>query len=579
VDSNKHSCEEQSAKIRGLLHTWKGYSCSVTPERLSLPRPVLQVALGTQHGLLLLEGGQVHSFGALPWRQTRVPEHSPVLEVALSGQRVVCVSAGSLHCGAVTEDGGVHMWGDNSAGQCGLTGLSTVPNPTPLALHTLALSAQREVWSWGSERPHKVQQLEGRYVLQVACGGAHSLALVRCLGPADVSRPPVDKCGQCHQLLYTMTDKEDHVIISDNHYCPLRGESHQTALQDPVPPPITANTTASPPVSEGEHLANGGLSSPDSAPQPQGVSSAAVKTSQYPDKQEVNDYLRRLSHHSEAQGEYFKHVDSVGPQAPSAGLVVSCASAVGERVASTYESLSLRRMMNLYLPTGLSRSEGDPGQAKKSCSTGDIQDEAGGPSRRLSLPGLLSQVSPRLLRKTGRPRTHALAPSPVGGVCEAPESLPSLHTEVWSWGQGQLGQLGHGDQQDKAQPQCIKSLTSKEVVRVAAGAQHSLALTAQSQVFSWGSNSSGQLGHMEQPSTIPRLAKLSEGIRVWDVSAGDSHTLLLADGDCIQPILYYSGQQVNEEPEESQEERGGGYTQQPVLLPFCMKVSIVWNDV
>lgn len=76
---------------------------------------------------------------------------------------------------------------------------------------------------------------------------------------------------------------------------------------------------------------------------------------------------------------------------------------------------------------------------------------------------------------------------------------------------------------------------------------------------------------------------MSDGIRVWDVSAGERHTLLLADGDCIQPIIYYSGQQVNgdaeEEPNKEVEEAGeeekragGGYTQQPVLLPFCMNV-------
>lgn len=87
---------------------------------------------------------------------------------------------------------------------------------------------------------------------------------------------------------------------------------------------------------------------------------------------------------------------------------------------------------------------------------------------------------------------------------------------------------------------------------------------------------------------------------MWDVSAGEKHTLLLADGDCIQPIIYYSGQQVKEEAQEEEEEKeegrghqsnqqeqgeeeeeeqmagggggGGGYTQQPVLLPFCMNV-------
>lgn len=88
-------------------------------------------------------------------------------------------------------------------------------------------------------------------------------------------------------------------------------------------------------------------------------------------------------------------------------------------------------------------------------------------------------------------------------------------------------------------------------------------------------------------STSAFLIQLSEGIRVWDVSAGERHTLLLADGDCIQPIIYYSGQQVKEGEEEGgnekelhqqgggeeeEEEQAGGYTQQPVLLPFCMNV-------
>lgn len=65
------------------------------------------------------------------------------------------------------------------------------------------------------------------------------------------------------------------------------------------------------------------------------------------------------------------------------------------------------------------------------------------------------------------------------------------------------------------------------------------------------------------------------------MSAGERHTLLLADGDCIQPIIYYSGQQVKEDEEKAGQEEGGKeeeenqagtYTQQPVLLPFCMNV-------
>lgn len=99
-------------------------------------------------------------------------------------------------------------------------------------------------------------------------------------------------------------------------------------------------------------------------------------------------------------------------------LVASCATAVGERVVSTYEALSLKKMMNFYLPSGATRSGGPAGlgdtgtervrqedsvQAKKSSSTGDIrEEEAEGLRRRLSLPGLLSQ---------GRYAAHILSSS------------------------------------------------------------------------------------------------------------------------------------------------------------------------
>lgn len=298
----------------------------------------------------------MYSFGDLPWKQSHAAESErPTLESVLSGQRVVAVAAGSFHSGAVTEDGGVHMWGENGSGQCGTSGLGTIPNPTPVALldsdtspprtvpvlelacgaqHTLALSAQREVWAWGSGRqlglnttvspvwkPQKVEQLAGRYVLQVACGASHSLALVRCLGPQDVQRPPVDKCRQCNQLLYTMTDKEDHVIISDGHYCPLGVELTEdeapqglkTSPSEPVlpshtplsecPPPAKDTDPSSDPALNPDAEAGGGVPASDSEPAPQSKAGAGlgVKSSPYPDEKAVKDYLKRLSDNTQAE--------------------------------------------------------------------------------------------------------------------------------------------------------------------------------------------------------------------------------------------------------------------------------------
>lgn len=63
---------------------------------------------------------------------------------------------------------------------------------------------------------------------------------------------------------------------------------------------------------------------------------------------------------------------------------------------------------------------------------------------------------------------------------------------------------------------------------------------------------------------------MCDGIRVWDVAAGQTHTVLLADGDCLQPILYYSGEQV----QARMDCPTATYTQTPTLLPFFMNVSV-----
>ncbi|XP_039613756.1 alsin [Polypterus senegalus] len=655
---------EPDHQERGLLYTWRGYSCSVTPQRvLGLgSKPVLQASLGVQHGVLLTEGGEVYSFGELPWRQpTGSGPALPVLEEALLGKRIVAVAAGSFHSGAVSDDGIVFMWGENSSGQCGVADKRFVPRPFAMTIadpessppqlikmvslacgeqHTLALSARGDVWAWGSGcqlglvtssfpvfMPQRVEHLAGRRVLQVACGAFHSLALVQRLPPQE-ARPAPDKCNHCNQLLITMTDKEDHVIISDSHYCPLGVElsGSESRQGSPVLKLRSSPSEASLSSNEMETLRLDSLSlSSIGAKSDNGIGAAAhqmaseahdeqpldnntgisgvdlaLHSSLDSSEEAVQDNLKMTSVHpaaeqmDEGKGAPFVKAaadltggTSLSPPLTVAAtlnsLVVSCASAVGEKVASTYEALSLKKVMGYHcqvLPIEMAKETREEQvrleesmQGKKSSSLGDIrEEEAEALSRRLSLPGLLSQVSPRLLRKASKPRVRPVPLTPTMGN-ESDAHLPSLQTEVWSWGRGKEGQLGHGDVLPRLQPLCVKSLSNKEVVRVSAGAHHSLALTAQSQVFSWGSNVSGQLGHMEPFSSIPRPAKMADGLRVWDVAAGQQHTLFLADGELHQPILYYSGKQVAEVD-------GGphgdvSYTQQPVLLPFCISLGYV----
>uniref|UniRef100_A0A8C5RU35 Alsin Rho guanine nucleotide exchange factor ALS2 n=1 Tax=Laticauda laticaudata TaxID=8630 RepID=A0A8C5RU35_LATLA len=637
MDSKEESlAAQEGARERGLVYVWQAGSYCPTPERLPgwTGKRVLQAALGKNHGVLLSDDGKVYSFGKLSWRPGLEESliNCPTLEKTLSGQHVVTVAAGTFHSGAVTEGGVVYMWGENSAGQCAVANKTTVPEPTPISIsdgeagpflpirilqlscgeeHTLALSQSREIWAWGSgcqlglitntfpvTKPQKVEYLAGRVVLQIACGTHHSLALVQCLPIQDL-KPLPERCNHCSQLLITMTDKEDHVIISDSHCCPLgvvltESQSENRMSCSSLETLERKSLTST----QGEDCQKT-LSEDQMLPGAEyDVATKFSSDGWFMQRHACYRYFTFLLKLPKPYKE--DHLVCLpGPPLPSTSalnsLVVSCASAVGVRVAATYEAgaSSLKKVMNFYGPVpgctasppngsspildGMkdSREEQvklESMQGKKSSSLVDIrEEESEGICRRLSLPGLLSQVSPRLLRKVGRAkmRTVALTPTYSG---EADALLPSLRTEVWSWGKGKDGQLGHGDILPRLQPLCVKSLDGKEVIHLSAGGHHSLALTAKSQVYAWGSNVYGQLSHLNSPTTIPRLAKICDDNRIWNIAAGPDYSLFLADGEDFQPSLYYSGREEKEEDDVSSE---NNCLKSPTLLLNCSKLGYI----
>ena len=103
---------------------------------------------------------------------------------------------------------------------------------------------------------------------------------------------------------------------------------------------------------------------------------------------------------------------------------------------------------------------------------------------------------------------------------------------VWSWGRGGEGQLGHGDEQIQLLPKKVEAFADERVVAVSAGGDQSLALTADGGVWSWGWGAFGRLGHGDQQSQLlPKKVEAFDGQRVLAVSAGEYHSLTLtADG-------------------------------------------------
>ena len=70
--------------------------------------------------------------------------------------------------------------------------------------------------------------------------------------------------------------------------------------------------------------------------------------------------------------------------------------------------------------------------------------------------------------------------------------------------------LGHGDEEDQLLPKKIEALAGQRVVSVSAGEQHSLAITADGALWSWGGGASGSLGHGEDLSNQLLPKKIEE---------------------------------------------------------------------
>ena len=131
-------------------------------------------------------------------------------------------------------------------------------------------------------------------------------------------------------------------------------------------------------------------------------------------------------------------------------------------------------------------------------------------------------------------KVEALAGQRIVAVSAGPIHSIAITVDgaVWSWGEGVYGRLGHGDLQDQLLPKKVEAFAEQRVVAASAGEYHSLAITMDGSVWSWGIGASGQLGHGDQQNQLlPKKVEALAGQRVVAVSAGREHSLATtADG-------------------------------------------------
>lgn len=121
---------------------------------------------------------------------------------------------------------------------------------------------------------------------------------------------------------------------------------------------------------------------------------------------------------------------------------------------------------------------------------------------------------------------------------------------VLSFGTGQYGALGHGfsggkQLPDVLHPQYIQALSSVRIVCVSAGEIHSAAVSTDGDVYTWGDGFCGQLGHGDKRPQVSPVQVQRGGLDdecVSHISCGARHTLAVTeDGEVFSWGLGHFG--------------------------------------
>ncbi|KAG8176599.1 hypothetical protein JTE90_026848 [Oedothorax gibbosus] len=155
-----------------------------------------------------------------------------------------------------------------------------------------------------------------------------------------------------------------------------------------------------------------------------------------------------------------------------------------------------------------------------------------GSGGRLGIGGADSVSAPTLLESIQDLAIKKVAVNSGGKHCLA----LTAHGELYSWGEGEDGKLGHGTRSSCDRPKKVESINGKEVVDIACGGAHSACITSSGELYTWGKGRYGRLGHGDSEDQLkPKRVELLVNYNVTDVAcgSGDAQTLCITDNDCV----------------------------------------------
>jgi alpha-tubulin suppressor-like RCC1 family protein len=534
-----------------------------TPSAAATTPVVAAISAGGNHTCGITDGGAVKCWGYNGQGQlgdgTIVSRSTPE-DVSGLSSGVAAVSAGANDTCAVTTAGGVKCWGANFAGQLGDGTATNRSSPVDVSgltsgvvaisaggQHTCALTSTGGVKCWGANfsgqlgdgtttdrsTPLDVPGLTSG-VVAISAGGAHTCALtstggVKCWGDngrgelgdgtTTNSSTPVDVVGL--SLGVTAISSGD-----EKHTCAVTTSGGATCWGFNGSGQLGNGTLADSPVPVGVSGLGSGVAEIDAG----GFHTCAVTS---------GGGAKCWGAGSAGQlGNGFPGIDSSTPVgvsglssgvgALSAGEAHSCALTTEDSVEcwgyNGFGQLGDGTTTNAFSPVvvvGLSSNSVLPisaggGHTCAVTSTGSVKCWG------LNTSGQLGNGT---TNNSATPTQVSNLPSGILAVAAGGQHTCAITPSggVLCWGRNTSGQLGNGTTKNSSVPFQVSGLSSG-VVEIATGGFHTCALMAGGDVFCWGRNTSGQLGNgTTKNSSVPVQASgLSLG--VVEIAAGGAHT-------------------------------------------------------
>jgi alpha-tubulin suppressor-like RCC1 family protein len=455
-------------------------------------KTVTAVAAGQNHSLALTDEGKVYAWGLNTSGQlgngTTTNSYLPVAvdtSGLLFGKRVIAVAAGASHSAALTDDGLVFCWGLGTSGQLGNS--YNLSSNIPVAVTTTGVLAGKTITAIACELNSAIALTSSGEVFCWGIGTSGQLGNAASLSsnfPVAAAIPGVPGTRTITKI--TAGGNFAVALSSDNKlYSWGLGGSNQ--LGD-------------------------GLGSNSNTP-------VSVSMSGVLSGKTISQISAGLLH----------------------TLVLSSEGLAFSWGTNTYGQLGNNTNTSASVPVAVTSSK-----TFTAVSAGGYHSYLLGTDGALYACGLNTSGQLAFKSFVDWWVPTACAGTPAGKTLSAVSAGNNFHSllltttgEVYGCGLNQYGQLGDGNSTNYTAPVSIASgsFENKTIVSVVGGNNHSAALSSDGTVYTWGSNGSGQLGdgstiHNPAPANISSNGALA-GKTIRSLAAGNNHTLALTTDNQI----------------------------------------------